>query len=150
MIEELYQQVNSFLKKYPLTIAVRIRQHVKVLVKHLNPDEEVIYVFAAQKNSSVTDIFSTCVVALTNKRILIVQKRVIPGYRVSSITPDLFNDFQVYKGIIFGRIDIDTVKEVVQLSNLDPKSLPEVETKLSEYLLNEKPKILKQYKETSE
>ena len=44
---------------------------------------------------------------------------------INSITPDLFNDFQVYRGWIFGRVDIDTVKEVVQLSNLDPKSLVE-------------------------
>ena len=142
MEEELYSRVNTFLKKYPLTICFRLRKHVKILSKHLNPDEEVMYIFPAQKNNSVIDIFSTCVVALTNKRILITQKRVLPGYRLSSITPDLFNDFQVFKGIIFGKVCIDTVKEVVEVSNLDPKSLPEVETNLSEYLLKVKPKAL--------
>ena len=135
MYEKLYNEINEFLKRYPLTITWRIRQHLKVLCKHLNEGEKVYYIFPAQKNDNVFDVFSTCIIAFTNKRILIAQKRVIPGYRLNSITPDLFNDFQVYRGIIFGRLDIDTVKEVVNLSNLDPKSLPEVETKLSEYLL---------------
>ena len=138
---ETYNRVSEFLKKYPLTIAFRLSKHVKVLDKHLNADEEIFYIFPAQKNPNVFDIFSTCVIAFTNKRILIAQKRVLPGYRINSITPDLFNDFQVYKGWIFGRVDIDTVKEVVQLSNLDPRSLVEVETNLSEYLLNMKPKF---------
>ena len=148
MYEELYKRVNSFLKKYPFTIAFRVGQHLKVLDKHLNLGEEVIYIFPAQKNYNVFDIFSTCVIAFTNKRIIIAQKKVIPGYRLISITPDLFNDFQVYKGIIFGKLHIDTVKEVVQLSDLDPRSLREIETNLSDYLLREKPKIMKAQKGT--
>ena len=31
----------------------------------------------------------------------------------SSITPDLFNDLSVYEGLIWGKVDIDTVKEEV-------------------------------------
>ncbi len=143
MNSNLYQKVNEFLKKYPLTIVFRIKKHVKVLEKHLNDGEEVFYIFPGQKNSSVFDIFSTCVIAFTNKRILIAQKRVLPGYRLNSITPDLFNDFQVFKGLIFGKLNIDTAKEVVQLTNLDPRCLDEVETNLSEYLLKEKSKMLK-------
>ena len=146
MTEILYKRVVDFLKKYPLTIAFRIRKHIKVLEKHLNEGEEVLYIFPAQKNESVFDIFSTCILAFTNKRILIAQKRVLPGYRLNSITPDLFNDFQVFKGFFFGKLNIDTVKEVVQVSNLDPRSLTEIETNLSEYLLKEKPKILNKNK----
>ena len=149
-MEEIYDRVNDFLKKYPLTISFRLRQHIKVLVKHLNKDEEIFYIFTAQKNDNPFDIFSTCIVAFTNKRILIVQKRVLPGYRLNSITLDLFNDFQVYRGFIFGKVSIDTAKEEVFLSNLDPKSLPEIETNLSEYLLNEKPKILRAMQKASE
>ena len=145
MLEEIYKRANEFLRKYPLTITWRVRQHAKVMAKHINSDEELIYIFPAQKNDSAFDIFSTCLVALTNQRILVVQKRVLPGYRLNSITPDLFNDFQVYKGFIFGKVAIDTAKELVNLSDLDPKSLPEIETNLSQYLLKEKPKILKQY-----
>ena len=150
MVEKIYQEANNFLKKYPLTITWRLRQHSKVMAKHINPDEEIFYIFPAQKNDSVFDIFSTCLVAFTNQRILIVQKRVLPGYRLNSITPDLFNDFQVFRGLLFGKVTIDTAKEVVKLSNLSPKSLPEIETNLSEYLLKEKPKILRAMKESSE
>ena len=146
MIEEIYRRANEFLKKYPFTVAWRIRAHSKIMAKHINPDERIIYLFTAQKNDSVLDIFSTCLVAFTTQRILIAQKRVLPGYRLNSITPDLFNDFQVYKGIIFGKVTIDTAKEVVTISNIDPKGLPEIETNLSEYLLHEKPKILKKYR----
>ena len=101
----------------------------------LNEDEEIFYLFTAQKNPNPFDIFSTCIIALTNKRIMVVQKRVIFGYNLKSVTPDLFNDFSVYKGIIWGKVYIDTVKEFIALSNIDPKALPEIETNLSEYLL---------------
>ena len=143
---------NDFLSKYPLTIAWRITQHAKIMEKHLNPDEEVFYLFVAQKNVNPFDIFSTCIVALTNKRIMVAQKRVIPGYNLKSVTPDLFNDFSVYKGIIFGKVYIDTVKEFIGLSNLDPKALPEIETNLSEYLLRIKEKYgqRKDYTEAEE
>lgn len=142
MNTNLYNMVSGFLKKYPFTIAFRVSKHIKVINKHLNEGEEIYYAFAGQKNPNVFDIFSTCVIAFTNKRILIGQKRVVPGYRINSITPDLFNDFQVFKGLLFGKLNIDTAKEVVQLSNLDPRCLNEVETALSEYLLKEKPRIM--------
>lgn len=150
MNSSVYTKISEFIKKYPLTMAFRLGKHCKIIDKHLNPEEEIIYAFTAQKNISPVEIFSTCVVVFTNKRILIAQKRVLPGYRLNSITPDMFNDFQVYKGFVFGRIDIDTVKEVVQLSNLDPRSLTEVETNLSEYLLKEKPRFLREMKANNE
>lgn len=150
MNNSVYDKISEFIKKYPLTMAFRLGKHCKIIDKHLNPEEDIIYAFPAQKNISPVEIFSTCVVVFTNKRILVAQKRVLPGYRLNSITPDMFNDFQVYKGFIFGRIDIDTVKEVVQLSNLDPRSLTEVETNLSEYLLKEKPRFLREMKTNNE
>ena len=140
---DVYKLANDFLSKYSFTVAWRIKQHAKVMEKHLNPDEEVFYLFAAQKNANPFDFFSTCLIALTNKRILVVQKRVIFGYNLKSVTPDLFNDFSVYRGIIFGKVYIDTVKEFIALSNIDPKALPEIETSLSEYLL----KIKEDYKQ---
>lgn len=140
MEKDVDKLVNDFLKKFPLTISWRTNQHAKVMKKHLNADEEIFYLFTGQKNATPFDIFSSCIVALTNKRILITQKRVIFGYNLKSITPDLFNDFSVYKGIIFGKVYIDTVKEFIAISNLDPKALPEIETNLSEYLLRIKEK----------
>lgn len=136
----IYKEVSEYLKRYPLTLAWRIKQHTKVVNKHLNKDEEIYYIFPAQRNPDSINIFTTCLVALTNKRILIAQKRVLWGYNITSITPDMFNDFELSKGIIFGKLDIDTIKEVIRLSNLDPKALVEIETNLSEYILEIKPK----------
>lgn len=139
-LEEIYSKATNFLRKYPLTITWRIRQHSKVIAKHINPGEEIYFIFPAQKNDSALNIFSTCLIALTNKRILVAQKNLLWGYKLISITPDMFNDFEISKGLIFGKIEIDTVKEVIRLSDIDPRALPEMETNLSEYLLRVKPK----------
>ena len=136
----IYKEVSEYLKRYPTTIAWRIKQHSKVIAKHLNSDEEVYYVFPAQRNPDSINFFATCLIALTNKRILIAQKRVLWGYNITSITPDMFNDFELSKGLIFGKLDIDTVKEIIRLSNISSKALVEIETNLSEYILEIKPK----------
>jgi len=148
--DEIYNRANEFLRKYPLNIAWRIKQHCKVLANHINDDEKIFFILPAQKNTSSFDIFSTVVMAFTNKRILMAQKNVLWGYSLFSITPDMFNDFEVYKALIFGRVDIDTVKEVVKLSNIDPKALVEIETNLSEYLLKIKPGYKKKHHDKDE
>lgn len=130
-----YKLVKDFKKKYPLTIAFRLKKHCKIIESHLNSDEEILYAFPAQKNSSALEFFYTNVIALTNKRILIATKRVIWGYFLITITPDMFNDLTIRKGLIFGSVLLDTMKEKVILSNLDPKALPELETVMSEYLM---------------
>ena len=137
----VFEQVMLFKKKYPRTITWnRLKKHSDVIEKHLNPGEEAIYTFAGQKNTHPLDWFSTAVIVLTNKRILIGQKRVLFGYSLNAITPDLFNDLQVYRGILWGKITIDTAKEVVIITNLDKKSLPEIETNISEFMMKEKQK----------
>ena len=140
MGKDVKKLTNDFINKYPMTVAWRLSQHAKVMIKHLNEDEDIFYLFTGQKNANPLDIFSSCIIALTNKRIMVVQKRVLPGYTLKSITPDLFNDFSVYRGIIWGKVYIDTVKEFIAISNIDPKALPEIETNLSEYLLKIKEK----------
>lgn len=135
-----YEFVKSFKKKYSSTVAWRLFQNARIVDDHVNPDEEVLYAFAGQKNDSPFDLFTTCVVCLTNKRILIGQKRILFGYALSSITPDLFNDMQVYQGLVWGKIVIDTVKETVVLSNLSKNSLVEIETRISQFMMEEKKK----------
>lgn len=141
-MNEIYTLLKSFKKKYPLTIAWRLKANAKVIVKHLNPREKVKYAFAAQKNSSIFSLFSTCVIALTNQRLLVGYKRVVFGYYFSSITPDLYNDLEVRHGIIWGRVTIDTVGEKVYLSNIDPDALPELETSITKFMMREKKKYL--------
>lgn len=140
---KVYDQVCMFKAKYPGTITWwRLKKHARVIEQHLNADEEPLYSFAGQKNDDMLDIFSTSVVCLTNKRILIGQDHILTGYTLNSITPDLFNDMQVYSGIIFGKITIDTIKEVVVFTNLDKKSIPEIESAISNNMMEQKKKYM--------
>ena len=141
-MSKTYELAKLFKRKYPLTIAWRIRSHSKVIDKHLNPGEEVLYVFMGQKNHSSFDFVNTNLVVLTSKRLIIATKRLIFGYFFTAITPDMFNDLAIIDGIIWGRVKIDTIKEEVLLSNIDPKALPEIETKVSDYMMKEKRKFM--------
>lgn len=136
----VYEKVLEFKSKHPLTIAWRLKKNSMIVEKHLNPGEEVIFAFAAQKNDSLLNFISTAVVAITNQRILIGRKRVVIGYFLDSITPDMFNDLKVIKGIIWGKIYIDTIKEFVTLSNISKEALKEIETKISSFMMSEKKK----------
>ena len=140
MNNSVYKKVLEFKHRHPGTIAWRLKQNSAVIEKHLNPDEEVLYAFAAQKNDSSFDIFGTAVIAITNKRILIGRKRVVIGYFLNAITPDMFNDLKVAGGLIWGKIYIDTVKEFVTLSNISLSALDEIETNITEYMMEEKKK----------
>lgn len=137
----VYEEALKFKKKYPGTVAWRIKSHSKVAQLHLNPDEEIEYVFVCQKNMHSYEIFRTFVVVMTNKRIILAQKRLLFGYLLISITPDMYNDLTIMTGILWGKVCIDTVKEVVQLSNFQKSALPEVETKISQLMI----KIKKEY-----
>ncbi len=126
--------------KNPGTVCWRMKKHAEIVERHLNPGEEPIYVFCGQKNDKFYDIFTSCVVVLTNRRILIGQKRVFWGYFLNAITPDLYNDMQVYQGLIWGKVTIDTIKEYIVITNLSKRSLPEIETNISEFMMEAKQK----------
>lgn len=143
-MNEIYKLVSSFKRRYPGTIAWRLKAHSKVAAMHLNPGEEIKYAFPCQKNLFSYEIFRTFVVVITNKRILIAQKRLLFGYLFITVTPDLYNDLTVASGLLWGKINIDTVKEVIQLSNLDKKSLPEIETNITEFMIEAKKELRKQ------
>jgi hypothetical protein len=136
----MYNEVLKFKKKYPSTIAFRLKEHCKVLEKHLNPGEKVIYIFAGQKNAHSIAIPNTFVIALTSERLVFARKRLFFGYFFYAITPDMFNDLKVNSGILWGKIMIDTVKEFAVISNLSKDSLSEIETKITQYMMNEKKK----------
>lgn len=136
----VYELAANFKKKYPLTVGWRIKKNARIIEKHLNPGETVSYAFVAQKNENSYNIIGSAVIALTNERILIGRDRVVVGYFLDSITPDLFNDLKVSSGILWGKIYIDTVKEFVTLSNISKSALSEIETKISSFMINEKKK----------
>ena len=137
-----YNLASKFMKKYPMTIAWSVKQHCKVIDKHLNPGEEILYVFAGQKNDRAVDLFNSCVIVLTNKRIIVATKRVLFGYFLTSITPDMYNDLTVSKRIFWGAVVIDTVKEVITISNIDSKALSEIETNITEIMIKNKKEYL--------
>ena len=139
----IYDAVLSFKNAYPKTVGWRYRKHCEVVEKHLNPGENVEYAFIAQKNDNPINLFQTCVVALTNERILIGRKRLLFGYNLDSVTPDLFNDLKVVSNIIWGKVYIDTIKEFITLSNIDKRALPEIETVISSFMMEQKKKYPK-------
>lgn len=143
----IYKKVKEFKSKYPMTIAWRLKANSKVVEKHVNPDEKVLYAFVAQKSHSSLDIFSTAVVVLTDKRILIGRKRLLFGYFLDGVTPAMFNDLKIKASILWGKIYIDTAKELITLSNIDKEALDEIETSISSYML-EKKKLYVEKKES--
>ena len=136
----IYQEALKFKRRYPGTWAFRLKKHCEILENHLNPGEEVIYVFAGQKNYNSIALPNTFVVALTNKRLLFARKRVLFGSFFYAVTPDMFNDLKANSGIIWGKIIIDTIKELAYISNIDKRALTEIETMVTEYMMKEKKK----------
>lgn len=136
----VYNLALNFRRKHPGGIAWRLKKHCDIIEKHLNPDEKVLFVFAGQKNYNFYEILSTCVIALTNKRILLAQKRVVWGYFLSSVTPDMYNDLLIYQGLFWGKIKIDTIKEEITISYLPKSGLDDIETAISELMMSEKQK----------
>lgn len=134
MNSRVYTLAKRFKNKYFGTICFRIKAHSKVIANHLNQEEKIYYVFCGQKGGSQKEIFSSCVIALTNERILVATKRVLWGYFLVTVKPDLFNDLKIQSGILFGRILIDTAKEKIAISNLAKGSLKEVETAITTYI----------------
>lgn len=138
MNKEIYKRVKEFKRKYPKTVAFRLKAHAKVASQFIGEDEEVKYVFAAQKNYKSYEIINTNIVVLTNKRLVVATKRLIFGYFVKMITPDMFNDLTIKEGIIWGKVIIDSVKEKVVLSNIDPKALSEIDDNITMTMIEEK------------
>ena len=142
--------VARFKRKYPATIGWRYVKNSQVVEKHLNPGEEVVYAFIAQKNDKLFQIFESAVVALTTERILIGRKRVLFGYFIDSITPDMFNDLKVSSGLLFGKVKIDTIKELVVLTDISKRALPEIYSKVSNYMAFMKKKYMKENEKNKE
>ena len=140
MYSSVYEMLLKQKQKFGGTISWRLKAHAKVLQKHLNQDEDILYAFSGQKNFSSLNIFNTYAVILTNKRIMIAQKRLLFGYFFLSITPEMFNDITIKSGIIWAKVNIDTIKEEVTLSNISKAAVTEIETTITDYMMSEKRK----------
>ena len=137
----IYKKAKEFKRKYPKTIAFRIRHHAKVVSKFVGSDEEVKYVFIAQKNYNSLEIVNTNIIVLTDKRIVIATKRLVFGYFFTMITPEMFNDLTIKSGRIWGKVIIDSINEKVILSNIDVNALAEIDQNITMNMLNEKERM---------
>ncbi len=134
-----YDLVKEFKAKYPTTVTWwRLKKHSKLLEKYLHPNEKVLYAIAGQNDNKPRSFFNTAVLGLTTERIIIAQNRLLIGYDVSFITPDLYNDLRVDVGLIWGALTIDTVKEVIHFSKLAKDSLAEIQRYISSYMIEAK------------
>ena len=129
-----YELAQNFKKKYPKTVAWRLKSHSKIIDMHLSDNEEILYLFLGQKNQHPLDFVNTYIIAITNKRIMLATKRLVFGYFLISITPDMYNDITIKKGLIWKKIIIETVKKKVYLSDIDPKALPEIENRITDIM----------------
>lgn len=136
-MNSVYSHARKFKKKYPFTVAWRLKQHSKVIQEHLNPGETVKYAFACQKGPH-SYLMSSYVIAVTDRRLLLATKRLLFGYFYYSITPDMYNDLQVRMGLLWGHAVIDTAKEEITLTHLSKKALQEIETVITDFMINEK------------
>ena len=150
MNNEIYRRVKEFKRKYPMTIAFRLRAHAKTVSKFIGSDEEIRYVFVAQKNYQSYEIINTNIIVLTDKRLVVATKRLLFGYFYRVITPDMFNDLTIKTNIIWGKVIIDTIKEKIILSNIDPNALPEIEENVSNVMMEEKKKYIQRESEVKE
>ena len=144
---KVYKMVSKFKRKYPWTIVFRLKKHAEVVENILDDDEIVYYTFCGQRNDTHSMIFDSCVVALTNKRIIVGEKRLLFGYYLLNISTKLFNDLTLNAGILFGRVEIDTVKENVYISNIDKRALDEIETMIHKIIQNNKMRDEKEKKD---
>lgn len=139
-----YNFVHDFQKKYPLTISwFRLKKHAKLLDKNLYPDEKIIYAFPGQIHSAGNGIFNTGIFAITNKRIITAQDRLIIGYKINAITLDLYNDLQVSAGVIWGSVTVDTVKETLVFTHIQKSGLIEIQKSITSYIIKSKKEYYK-------
>ncbi len=86
-------------------------KHFQVIVDALTPDEAVLMVFIGLHNYvSVTKHDQNVAYAITNKRIIMGQKKLI-GNVVQSVSLDQVNDITSSTGMLLTVITIDTIKE---------------------------------------
>ena len=96
-------------------------KHFKIVENQLKDDEEVLVAFIGIKNyEGLTNHENHWGYAITNKRIIMGQKGLI-GEKVVVVSLRDLNDVSFKKGVVFGVLTIDTIKEVFNVG-LDKNS----------------------------
>ncbi len=83
----------------------------ELIRSHLSPGEAILTVFIGLHNfKSNTNHEGLCAYAITSKRIVIAQKRILGDF-IKSISIDNLNDISFSSGLFRDSVDIDTIKE---------------------------------------
>lgn len=108
--KEMYDYIEDNKLGYELTKGFAIK-HCDLLLSKLQPDEEILVPFLGLHNFiSATKHDKTFAYALTNKRFVLAQKKII-GEAYQSILLDNLNDITYNKGLLGGVLEVDTIKE---------------------------------------
>lgn len=103
-----YIEKNKLGKEFPKGPAIK---HCDLLLSKLQPDEEVLVPFLGIHNYlGPTNHEFNFAFALTNKRFVLAQKKII-GEKFKSILLDNLNDIVYNKGLFTGVLTVDTIKE---------------------------------------
>lgn len=108
--QEMYQfaRQNGFGQGFAENLALK---HFGIIEKSLQPDEDVKMVFIGLHNyKSVTSHDNNFAYAVTQKRIIMAQKRVI-GTVCQSVYLNQLNDIALSTGLALGVVTVDTTKE---------------------------------------
>lgn len=89
------------------------KKHFKVLEHSLASDENATICFVAISETDSSSGFHAY--AITNKRILCAQKRLIAGESVKSVNLDNLNDITFRTDLYHGYLELDTFKERMSL-----------------------------------
>lgn len=112
-------------------------KHFVLVEQALMADEVVQMCFIGLHNYiNNTQHNSNFAYAITNKRIIMAQQKVI-GNTVQIVSLEHVNDITLSSGILFGVITIDTIKEKFNVA-LDKVSAGNIHKRIQEYLINSK------------
>ncbi|WP_368258861.1 PH domain-containing protein [Enterococcus gallinarum] len=116
------------------------QKHFGLLSSNLSSDEYAIFCFVGLHNYvSATKHNSNYAFAITNKRILMAQQKLV-GSNVQSIKLDLINDVTKQTGVLMGTVTVDTFKEKFNVG-VDKQSVDRIATSLNEILFELKSHI---------
>jgi ribosomal protein L37AE/L43A len=108
-------------------------KHFELIENSLMKDEEILMTFIGLHNYiSMTKHDSNFAYAVTNKRMIMAQKKVI-GERFQTVSLDNVNDITFTSGVVFGVMTVDTIKEKFNIC-LDKISAKKINEKIHEVL----------------
>ena len=109
--------------------------HFNLISDQLNSDEYVIFCFVGLHNYiSSTKHDNNYAYALTNKRLIVAQQKMI-GNNVQSIILDNLNNISKKRGMLLGTLTIDTLGKVLNVA-VDKDTVDRISDSLNEIIYN--------------